>query len=193
MATPVSSVVLTQDIRSAAKDYKRVSDRQHKWELGEIMAKGRSNPAHPRPRKPDHKYDPKSPSSKSTSLTRPIRPKVRKGHAAKGSIRPAIVADRQEAVTDSSCDEEVEEPTTPAAQPDAEIHYSFDAKSGPSHGSQILSAALEAAVDRFESKETDKLVQDEYEVLDSEGEAMANSGKKAGKFAIAEEEEYEFV
>jgi len=134
MAAPVSSVILTQDIRTVAQDYKRDSDHKHKWELGEVMGKGRSNPAHPRPRKPDHK------------------PKTRKGHPTKGTCRPAIVADRHEALTDSSADEEVEEPTTAAVSPDAEIHYSFDAKRGPSHGSQILSAALEAAVNRFESK-----------------------------------------
>ncbi|KAF2663760.1 hypothetical protein BT63DRAFT_460883 [Microthyrium microscopicum] len=172
MSTPVSSVVLTQDIRSNSKDYKRAADRQHKWEHGEIMSKGRSVPRKPEPK--------------------PLNRKNAKGQSAKGLVRPAIVADRQEALTDSSSDE-VEEQTTPAVAPDADVHYSFDAKRGPSHGSQVLSAALEAAVDRFESKETDKLVRDEYEVLDSEGEAMMTNAGKKGKFATAEEEEYEFV
>lgn len=67
---------------------------------------------------------------------------------------------------------------TPSPPADAGITYSFDASRGPSQGSQILNAALNKAVKRFEDRQTVKLVKDEYEVLDDEGEAVALTAKK---------------
>ncbi|KAK1061944.1 hypothetical protein LTR33_012597, partial [Friedmanniomyces endolithicus] len=50
-------------------------------------------------------------------------------------------------------------------------------------GSQILNAALVKAVAKFEERETVKLVKNEYEVLDDEGESvgltLAGKSKKA--------------
>lgn len=63
--------------------------------------------------------------------------------------------------------------------------YSFD-KSGPSHGSEILSLAISKAVERFENKETEKLVKDEYEVVGKEVEAR-NEGY------VADEDDFELV
>lgn len=55
-------------------------------------------------------------------------------------------------------------------------------------------------MERFESSATDRLVKDEYEVLDANGEPIANSikGKKSKSGAPAlksptDEAEYEFV
>lgn len=190
-----TSIVLTQDLRAAAQDYKRDSEHKHKWELGEAWGPGRSSPAHPRPRKPSPKYVVRSNSLEYIVVTDSVRQKIHKGQAAKGIHRQNIVADRHEVATDSSADEEVEEPSA-APAPDAEVAYSYDAKQGPSHGSQVLGVALEKAVAKFENNETEKLVRDEYEVLGSDGEAVANqAGKKAGKAsdALPEEDEYEFV
>lgn len=52
-----------------------------------------------------------------------------------------------------------------AAAPDAGYTYSFDAPTGPGKGSQILGQALAKAVERFETKATEKLVKSEYEVV----------------------------
>lgn len=98
---------------------------------------------------------------------------------------------------DSSADEDPVEPSA-APAPDAEITYSFDAHGGPSHGSQILSLAVAKAVERYENTVTEKLVNEEYEVLDDSGEAMdrkpAKTSKKPGKHdLLINEEEYEFV
>lgn len=91
---------------------------------------------------------------------------------------------------------------TPSPAPDAGVMYSFDANSGPSQGSQILTAAMAKAVERFEEKETARLVSTEYDVLDSEGEVVAvTPAKKAKGKAKAEkktavpdaDEDYEFV
>jgi hypothetical protein len=85
--------------------------------------------------------------------------------------------------------------------PDLGVMYSFDAPKGPTEGSQILNVALAKAVQKFEEKETVKLVKDEYEVLDSEGESMGLSPVKSkgkGKarevpVLVDEDDEYEFV
>lgn len=67
-----------------------------------------------------------------------------------------------------------------------EVYYSFDADASP-----VSSLGLDSLVDHAEAlhkaKETDKLVKDEYEVLDGEGEAVKHSkkrGKKAAKPAL---------
>ena len=87
---------------------------------------------------------------------------------------------------------------------DAGVMYSFDAPRGPSHGSQILNVALAKAVAKFEEKETAKLVKNEYDIIDSEGESVGltpvksrRKGKSAAKtaefVAPEEDEDYEFV
>lgn len=84
-----------------------------------------------------------------------------------------------------------------APAPDAGVMYSFDASKGPTQGSQILNVALAKAVERFEEKETAKLVRNEYEVVDSEGESIGLTPvKEKGKRKVGQEEadeDYEFV
>jgi hypothetical protein len=111
----------------------------------------------------------------------------------KSDRRRAMVADKLEA-TDSSADEEME-PVTPQG-PDAQVAYSFDADRSPNKGSQILSVALDQAVERFENKETERILKDEYLVLDSDGEPVAGQPNKPAKpvrVAGDEEEDFEFV
>ena len=101
--------------------------------------------------------------------------------------RTALNKDMSFASDESSADEDVEHPSA-APAPDAEIAYSYDAARGPSHGSQILHHALDKAVERFETKETEKLVKNEYEVLDMDDDAPRSKRRVA-----PEDEEYEFV
>lgn len=86
---------------------------------------------------------------------------------------------------------------TPSPPADAGVMYSFDAPQAPSHGSQILHAALNKAVKRFEDRETTKLIRNEYEVVDTEGESIgAGPAKKRQQGAASDEladEDYEFV
>jgi hypothetical protein len=103
--------------------------------------------------------------------------------------RVAVKNDINHASGDSSADESVDE-TSAAPVPDADITYSYDASRGPSQGSQILGLALAKAIERYEVRETDKLIKEEYDVLDP-AEA-ATPAPKVSKDGV-EEEDYEFV
>lgn len=105
---------------------------------------------------------------------------------AQNSLKKDIAS----ASDDSSADEDVEHSST-APAPDAEIAYSYDAERGPSHGSQILNHALEKAIERYEVKETDKLIKNEYEVLDLDADVVSPLPKK--KHVAPEDEDYYFV
>ena len=49
--------------------------------------------------------------------------------------------------------------------PDSDYTYSFDNPTGPSQGADILGLALEKAVAQYETKATEQLVHNEYEVV----------------------------
>jgi hypothetical protein len=110
----------------------------------------------------------------------------------KSDRRRAMAADKLEA-TDSSADEEIEPVIT--NEPDAQVAYSFDADRSPNKGSQILGVALDRAVERFENKETERILKDEYLVLDSDGEPLpGQSGKaKPARANRDDEDDFEFV
>ncbi|KAF2432852.1 hypothetical protein EJ08DRAFT_695253 [Tothia fuscella] len=168
------------DIRSTSVDYKRESENKAKWARGEAWGPGRSKDAHGAP----VRIKPKFPRTNQEGGVR----------NAKDAQRHDIIASKAYASGDSSCDEEPVEPTA-APAPDAEIAYSFDADKGPTQGSTVLTQALAKAVERFESNMTDKLVKEEYEILNSDGEFVTTS-KKGGKRTVVrepEEEDYEFV
>jgi hypothetical protein len=68
------------------------------------------------------------------------------------------------------------------------VLYSYDATKSPAgHAEQILSVAVAKALDRFETKETEKIVR-EYEFVDQHTDGSEESGASA-----AEDDEYEFV
>jgi hypothetical protein len=106
--------------------------------------------------------------------------------------RTALTNDIHCASGESSADEDVDAPST-APAPDAEITYSYDAERGPSHGSQILGLALNKAIERYEVRQTEKLVKEEYEVLDATGDALSPAPKASKKNVAPEDEDYEFV
>jgi len=108
-----------------------------------------------------------------------------------------LVSEQHHISGDSSADEDVEEASA-APEPVSEP-VSYDVNRAPTQGSHILSIALAKAVDRFESAQTDKLVKNEYEVLDNEGETVTKKGRGL-KVAVpkdpgmgGEEDDYEFV
>jgi hypothetical protein len=116
--------------------------------------------------------------------------RIRTNSGGFNKARTAVKKDITSASDDSSADEDVEHPSA-APVPDAGVTYSFDAERGPSHGSQILGLALAKAVERFEIRETDKLIKEEYEVLDLG--ALSPAPKTARKGVAPEDEDYEFI
>jgi len=179
------------DLRSTAQDYKRDATRKQKWALGPaVISSGRSE-GKPRPRRPsetDYNFARRAEKGAVASLA----------HGAKVARKQ----DMLEGVVDSSgSSDEYDEVVTPAQPADAGVAYSFDAARSPSKGSQILNVALAKAVEKFEERETVKLVKSEYDVLDADGEVVEVEKKRKNKsktqppvvMPTADEEEYEFV
>jgi hypothetical protein len=160
-----------QDLRSGAKEFTRDKDHRVKWAHGQVFGPGRrEEDARPRPAR--------------------VVPTPKIGNRDLDKARAAIKNHISHASGESSADEDIEEPSA-APSPDAEITYSFDAQRGPSHGSQVLGQALTQAIERFEVRQTDKLIKEEYEVLDVG--ALSPAPKVGKKNPTGEDDEYEFV
>jgi len=174
----------TQDLRARSRDYKRDTDVNHKWQHGESRGPGILPVSHARPAK-----------SVLSALRQPSSEKQSHLNRAKSSRKRDLHFDTIDCLetTDSSADEEIE--PSAALEPDFEYTYSFDHTCGPSQGSQVLASALAQAVSRHETKVTEKLVQDEYLVLDSDGETLPTNSKKSGKTQASgyEDEDYFIV
>ncbi|KAI9689953.1 MAG: hypothetical protein M1822_009835 [Bathelium mastoideum] len=180
----------THDLRSHAMDFKREHEQKRKWAYGEYETS--NGKRHPRRQ---------SPQTVNAAIRRETGKHLASlSHRDKLARKQDLVVDEPQGTSsaDSSADEDVIEASA-APEPDAGITYSYDAARGPSGGSQVLSEALARAVERFENHETARIVHEQYEVLDAEGEVVEEQqrggkkgGAKAGKTA-ADEEEYEFV
>jgi len=163
------------DIRSTSIEHNRESERKAKWARGEAWGPGRSKDAHGAP----VRVKPRFPRSNQEMGVK----------GQKTAQRHEIIDETFNSHSDSSGDEM---PNEPSAAPDAEIAYSFDAAKGPTHGSTVLSIALAQAVERFENTVTEKLVKDEYDVLQTED--VVTPMKKSGKRSVlVEEDDYEFI
>ncbi|KAL6702769.1 hypothetical protein ACN47E_000953 [Coniothyrium glycines] len=160
------------DLRKDAQEYNRDKTSRVKWAHGHAFGPGRrEEDGKPRPAK--------------------MMPHIKSSYAGPMKARNSLKKDMASAsASDSSADEDVEHPS---AAPDAEVAYSFDAFRGPSHGSQILNHALEQAIERFETKETDKLIKTEYEVLDIDADDESPNARSKRRNVAPEDEEYEFV
>ena len=106
-------------------------------------------------------------------------------HGNPSSRKVSSLVDNDFFTSDSSAEEDVSEASA-APVPDASITYSYDASRGPHGGSEILTMAINKAVERFETKVTEKLVKDEYEVVGKDTEA-----DHAGY--VADEDDFELV
>lgn len=181
----------TGDLRSTAQDYKRDAARKHKWAFGSVATSGRVAGGKPRPHRPSETiYNVKRKETKGAIAALQYGAKI----AHKQDMLEGT------AISDDSSNSASDHDEAPSPPVDCGIMYSFDAARGPSHGSQILNAALAKAVENFEERETVKLVKEEYEVLDDDGESVEqapiNKGKnKVGRAMIIPDtdEDYEFV
>ncbi|KAI9704542.1 MAG: hypothetical protein M1820_005616 [Bogoriella megaspora] len=182
---PADSVFSTNDLRSNSIDYKRDQERKHKWARGDYE----TNNGKIRPRG-------QSPQVVNSAIRRETGKHLASLEHREKFARKQDIVGEQCSSGDSSADEDVTEASA-APEPDAGVTYSFDAKRAPTGGSQVLSEALAKAVERFENHETDRLVKEQYEVLDGEGEVVERRNTRKGGVKVAQttgdEDDYEFV
>lgn len=101
------------------------------------------------------------------------------------SCKRGPVFDTDISASDTSAEEDVKEASA-APEPDADYTYSFDAPRGPGKGSQILGMAIAKAVENFETKATEKLINEEYEVV-----AKEKDDERTGY--AADEDDFELI
>ena len=87
-------------------------------------------------------------------------------------------------VSDTSEEEEVADASEAPLPTEADYMYSYDHATGPRAGRDILSQAITQAVQRFENKETEQLINNEYDVVDDKEKAEASTD---------EDNDFEFV
>ena len=109
---------------------------------------------------------------------------------------PVMPTDPMQPYFDKLCTEHssANEETDGTFDGDDDIMYSFDRERGPGRGSEILSLAINKAVQRYEDTVTDKLVKDEWDVVsgDEEEKKVKEDVDRDGGY-VADEDEYEFV
>ncbi|KAG9516170.1 hypothetical protein KCU71_g14928, partial [Aureobasidium melanogenum] len=179
-----SEQAFESDLRSAAQDYKRDAEQKAKWGMGTAFTKGRGDNPKPVKRSKTYSYRHAEKSGLFCAVYVPGKAKIAR--------KQEMLADADEYAGNSedSSGTSGDEATTPS-----EILYGFDNLRVPSHGSQILNTALAKAMEQYEDKETDKLVRNEYEILDADEEEAHNLGHVSVKPKLldAEDAEYEFV
>jgi hypothetical protein len=183
------------DLRSEAKSFQRDKNHNSKWTKGFVLRPGQKCP---------HGMDAGLLNGCSECPARPWHDhqNVRKARAIKRTnkkesahattlARKAFRNELDEAfdgplahVTDNSSDDEVHDASAAPLPAEADFMYSYDAPSGPAAGRDILSAALNKAVLRFENIETEKLVTREYDVIDQ---------LKEDSMAEDEEDDFEMI
>ena len=87
----------------------------------------------------------------------------------------------------SASDDEVDvQDAFKGTAPEAAYTYSYDCPNGASKGSQILGQAVAKAVEVYETKKTEKLLKDEYEIVE-------NDNEEASAGSSVEEEDFELL
>ena len=167
-------VPTNNDLRGASKDYLRDHEHKAKWGTDdpvrgcvhrsqgfdlEVCDKCTARPPH----RGSRKYGRHS----SNRVVNEYKGVAKKKAFARKAIGNEIEAGTDAplaGVSDTSGDESIKDDGA-ASVPDAEVMYSFDATSGPSHGSDILGRAVTQAVERYENKQVEKLIK-EYDVVE---------------------------
>lgn len=184
------------DLRGEAKAYKRDKSQTTKWARGGRPAPGKScthdlsvdgSPcsecvARPSNRNFGNHYFQRSERAAIHANTHAHR---------QGNIAKKVLQNDLQDVTmhsDTSGDEEVAH-INEAPVPESEIMYSYDAKSGPSNGADVLSNAVMQAVKRYENKQTEQLIKNEYDTMPDHKEFEdidAYAGDVEGDFELVD-------
>lgn len=191
------STFSTHDLRSAAKPYQREKNHNTKWARGAKEAQGQQYEQHEdadsnipkgvvRPNRRDHD---RRVGRGEAKFRHNVQNKL-SGQAAtlaRKAFRNEVV-DAMDGplchVSDTSEEEEVHDASEAPLPAEADFAYSYDAQQAPRHGRDILSYAITQAVERFENKETEKLVNKEYDVVDD---------KEMAELSTDDDEEFEMI
>ncbi|KAI9803120.1 MAG: hypothetical protein M1833_001191 [Piccolia ochrophora] len=157
----------THDLRSEAVEYNRTKAQNVKWALGKReyiernpmwpdLARRRPK-AVPEKRPPRSTFDRREHESNTNKLSRQTHVARKLDFLAEQS---ATESDR----SDEDAHDGAREPPI-----DVDITYSYDAPRGPRNGDNILGLALAKAVEKFEGQETEKMIQEEYEIVSPSG------------------------
>lgn len=158
------------------RDQKRAVDARRKYAYGTTTGGPGSSRTRPTPAsqyhlyvtgsnvlrslKDDHSSHPRKHRDGSDTSDKVEAPRrgyyARRGHKVAAAAAAPKVADVFDLEAAGSRDEQLAE----------DFIYSYDHPRGPTSGSQVLGAALDQAVQRFENKVTEALVHDEYSVVD---------------------------
>lgn len=190
------SVVITQDLRAAAKDYQRARNHNAKWARGFAPAQGKScshvgwsfeAACDDCAKKPQHRDSDRRCGRHYSGLRHHQNEKManHKSNLARKVFRNEVVeaTDGPLAnISDSSGEEEMRD-EYPKPVPDMDVMYSYDLSRGPGRGHDILSTAISQALVRFENKVTEKLAK-EYD--------FADDGKDLGLDALADPDDEDF-
>lgn len=194
------SALPTSDLRSESKAFKRDKDHAVKWSRGGRVAPGKQCP-HDMSRflnstcqecavRPRHRDGPRSWSEHHLHRTQKIHdhgPARPRGAVARKVLQNDLNEVNLTSDAGSSDEEVVHSSVAPA--PDADVMYSYDASSGPSAGGDVLSHAVMQAVKRFENKQTETLIKNEYDlVLDAKETEDAYAGDAEDDFEVIEYE-----
>lgn len=173
------STYSTNDLRSAAKPYKREKNHNTKWARGAKEAFSQCA-QHEFPDANCHKCIGRP--NRRDQDRRVGRAEAKHKHYAQNKLsgqaatlaRKAFrneVVDAMDGplahVSDTSEEEEVPDASEAPLPAEADFMYSYDHQAGPRAGGDILSHAITQAVRRFENNETEKLVNQEYDVVDN--------------------------
>ncbi|KAL8705159.1 MAG: hypothetical protein Q9201_001726 [Fulgogasparrea decipioides] len=139
------------------QDHKRELNQKFKWAMGEATHTTGCNKKRPA----------KAPRSAFARAMTKREGEFSNNKATKMARKSNSRFDHGTSASDSSAEEDVREASA-APEPDAGIAYSFDAAHGPNKGGQILSMALAKAVEKYETKATEKLVTEDYEIVEKE-------------------------
>jgi len=192
MASPIK--ISTADLRSASKEYQRDRNHNAKWARGFTTAPGKRclhidnygfDACTECGVRPQHRDGDRRCGRHFSSHNGNRKSIAQKATIARKVFRNEL-SDTGIGSSDSSGSEEECREAVAAAAADPEVMYSYDATHGPGKGTDILSHAVTKAVQRYETKVTEKLVK-EYEFVDS-GREFAD-----GYNADADEDDFEMI
>lgn len=181
------------DLRRDSVDHHRFKTHKVKWALGEKHGAACDDQECPFPH-----LKGLGPSTRRPLQPRPARENAaarrsqwaKRSHLSHKVDRYDILEEKETAASE---DDTSENSGAHSLDDDDDITYSFDAPCGPRRGSHILSAALTQAVATFEGRQTEKLIKEEYEVVQSEPDTALGTTRPTKESSLDDLDDFELL